>query len=282
MRFSERHGYTKVRTALQHESLDEALRLDLWNYILGLYEGLTKKVEWPQHAPFLTRLWADFLRRPLDEITYKERIQEYVKAVVLRGEWFQVYDFIEFLADEVEDYAGEGAHGSCVRHFNALLEKHLAAYRFVDGRIVPIDSTVDLAAVEDALSDSEGLAGVRHHLQRALELLADREAPDYSNSIKESISAVESVCALITNKKTLGEAVKRLKDSGLALHPALEQAWLKLYGFTSDADGIRHFAVDAPTVDQAQAKYFLVTCSAFVSLLITEAARAGVPLEGKQ
>ncbi len=35
---------------------------------------------------------------------------------------------------------------------------------------------------------------VKRHLSNALELLSDRENPDYQNSIKESITAVE-VCS---------------------------------------------------------------------------------------
>lgn len=281
MRFSERYGYREIRTALQHESMDDGLRVDLWNQVLGIFGAWTER--YGGHAgnsPFAVHLWTDFLRRPLDELPNMALIQSALKDVVLRGEWFRVYDLLEYFAEQSEaanDYGVE--YKIRLRQFNEILKKHLAAYRFVDGRISPIDSAVDLAAVEEALTDAEGLAGVRHHLQRALELLSDRESPDYTNSVKESISAVEAICALITGqRKPLGDALKRLKDSGLTLHPALENAWSKLYGYTSDADGIRHFALDTPTVDQGLAKYFLVSCSAFVSLLITEAANAGLAL----
>jgi hypothetical protein len=97
-------------------------------------------------------------------------------------------------------------------------------------------------------------------------MLSDKEKPDYRNSIKESISAVESACRLVTGlpKATLSDALKRVPN----LHPALALGFDKIYGYTNDAEGIRH----SLTTDQAantytEAKFMLVACSAFVSYL---------------
>ena len=88
----------------------------------------------------------------------------------------------------------------------------------------------------------EGNAGpVNTHLRRSLELLSDRNSPDYRNSIKESISGVESLVAATVNKGkgTLGQLIKKLEDE-IGLHPALKTAFSNLYGYTSDEGGIRH------------------------------------------
>ncbi len=52
-----------------------------------------------------------------------------------------------------------------------------------------------------------------HILKRALELFSDRGSPDYRNSIKESISAVESFVIFTTGKDkgTLGQLTKKLE-----------------------------------------------------------------------
>jgi hypothetical protein len=96
-------------------------------------------------------------------------------------------------------------------------------------------------------------------------MLSDREAPDYRNSIKESISAVESACRLVTGNKvaTLADALKKVSN----LHPALSRAFTQLYGFTSDASGIRHSLTDEPNITYADAKFMLVACAAFASYL---------------
>ena len=46
-------------------------------------------------------------------------------------------------------------------------------------------------------------SSVNEHVKNALTLFSRRETPDYKNSIKESISAVESIIREITGKKLL-------------------------------------------------------------------------------
>ncbi len=42
-----------------------------------------------------------------------------------------------------------------------------------------------------------------------------------------------------------------------------------MYGYTSDEDGIRHaLSCEDASIDFATAKYMVVTCSAFVNLLV--------------
>ena len=45
--------------------------------------------------------------------------------------------------------------------------------------------------------------------------MTDRKTPNYRNSIKESISAVEALCKIITEneKATLGKALKIIDNS---------------------------------------------------------------------
>lgn len=127
-----------------------------------------------------------------------------------------------------------------------------------------------------ASEDASSVAGARHALERATSLLADRETPDYPNSIKESISAVEAVIKKVTGKGELSKGLMELESAGLTIHPALRSAWLKMYGWTSADDGIRHGGIEAADADQALAKYVLVTCSAFVSYLIEEGRKIGL------
>ena len=48
-------------------------------------------------------------------------------------------------------------------------------------------------------------------------------------------------------KATLSDALKAIEKNGL-LHEALKDGFIKLYGYTSDADGIRHAMLDEPTL----------------------------------
>jgi hypothetical protein len=56
----------------------------------------------------------------------------------------------------------------------------------------------------------------------------------------------------------------------------MRQGFLSLYGYTSDEDGIRHAILDESTVGFDEAKFMLVSCSAFVYFLIGKAEAAGL------
>lgn len=84
------------------------------------------------------------------------------------------------------------------------------------------------------------------------------------------------MCRVVTgnSRGTLGDALKAIGRK-VPLHPALSGAFEKLYGYTSDADGIRHALLDEPSLFQEDALFMLVSCSAFVSYLIAKCAKAG-------
>ena len=85
------------------------------------------------------------------------------------------------------------------------------------------------------------------------------------------------MCRIVTKdeKVTLGKALNKID---IDIHPDLKEAFRKLYHWTSDAEGIRHALMDVPTVDSDDAKFMLVSCSAFVNYLIVKANNAGISL----
>jgi hypothetical protein len=185
-----------------------------------------------------------------------------------------VYDFIEFISNVHEDEIRNAAFQEAC---NNVLERELSAYRFVGGKIGAITSEEEIAVVEEAIQFPDALKPVSTHIARALDFLVDRKAPDYRNSIKESISAVEATCKLLTGmpKADLGYALKHLADK-ISLHPALEDGFLKMYAFTSDEDGIRHTLLDESDLSFEDAKFMLVSCCAFVNYLRAKSIKGGV------
>ncbi|EQD48733.1 phage-related protein [mine drainage metagenome] len=79
---------------------------------------------------------------------------------------------------------------------NHILARELAGYKFIDGLLVDITDAQESQLLAEALADTRFVA-VTAHLERALQLLADRKQPDYRNSIKESISAVEAMARVV-------------------------------------------------------------------------------------
>lgn len=282
--FAERMGFRQTRTLIQKDSLDDETRISLWNSLVFLKNKLrthnTYAYQQDEVEPFLVgRTWVDFFKKPLDELPSQERVWIAIKKTILDGDWFESMDLVEFIAtclNEMNVHAAVTIYPQLLDHLNETFQQHMVGYRFIDGLITPIDTEAEIDAVESALEGTKTIAGARHSLDRAIELLADRKQPDYPNSIKESISAVEAIVKRVTGKGTLGEGLKKLEASGLKIHPALKDAWLKMYGWTSDADGIRHAGIEAADANQALAKYALVSSSAFISYLLDEGQKAGL------
>ncbi len=67
-------------------------------------------------------------------------------------------------------------------------------------------------------------------------------------------------------------------ETKISLHPALKDAFSSLYGYTSDAEGIRHALLDEPNLSFEDAKFMLVSCSAFINYLISKAPKAGIKI----
>jgi hypothetical protein len=276
--FAQRIGKRPVRQLMQRDDLDGETRIELWNVIVVTQEVLSDA----RRETFNTdtteqdvavSIWTSEFKKPRDEMPSLLSFWARVKKAIFEGEWFDVLDLIEAttkLFARHQTVATQSLHVVVADAFNACFERCLVGYRFIGTEITPVDSTTDSTAVEEAQDAVSGIPGARHALARAVELLADRSAPDYPNSIKESISAVEAVVKRITGEGTLGAGLNKLEAAGLTLHPALKGAWSKMYGWTSDADGIRHAGLEAATADQALARYVLVTCSAFVSFLVEE------------
>lgn len=182
------------------------------------------------------------------------------------NKWYIIFDFIEkYLAISEDNKAKE-----MTKVFNRILEEEVTAYRILDGHVIPITTKSELLTIEEA--KKVPIESVKIHIGKALSLFSDRKAPDYENSIKESISAVESMCCIITGLEgtnaTLGKTLKKLKDNGIYIHPAMENAFSSLYGYTSDESGIRHGGIDFANAPSEDAKYMLVSCSAFINYLL--------------
>ena len=107
----------------------------------------------------------------------------------------------------------------------------------------------------------EERANSSKHIRKAIELMANRNNPDYENVIKESISAVEYEV-----REAKGEEIVRGLEK-LALHPQLAQAWKNMYHWASQEPGVRHANTEESKVGMAEARYVLIAASAFVNYL---------------
>ena len=227
------------------------------------------------------KLWQDHLKLDLDnlhiDIGNRDNTFTIVKNHFFGCEWYEVYDFVEFVASNSRD---EATNQKFMEECNTILERESSAYRFINGIITPVVEGEQITAIEQALQSP--ISMVREHLAQAQRLLSDKKSPDYRNSIKESISAVECLCKIIAGDEgaSLGSALQKVEDrNGLQFHADLKEALRKLYHYTCDADGIRHALTGQSSLALEDAQFMLVACSAFVSYLTMKSSKAGISLQ---
>lgn len=283
MRFSEKQGI-RPTPVVQIESLDESTRSRLWNLLLTFFLDETLiTYEYERHGQtkhsnlsrLFGQLWHNLFKLPLDTIPYKswEAIKE-LRDRFFTAAWYEVFDILEF----VPTVERKGVDPKVFRDkCNIVLSEQVSGYRFIGSEICSISDHSEIAEVESALKLTDPFGSVKTHLESALKHFSDRDNPDFRNSIKESISAVEAICQIITGEKTatLGAALKILKEHG-NFSPALLDGFSKIYGYTSDKSGIRHAMSEQTTFSSVDAKFMLVACSTFTNYLLGKMSELGL------
>lgn len=267
-KFSERIGAQAPRVVIQVSDLDATTRTALWNSFHSTVTEMNRRGyqfngTHPGNA-LLRAMWANELELPVDEFSSDLAIAV-TKDLYLNKEWWRALDHVQWTAGAVGRHWLELA--SAYREaVESDLQRYLVGYRFLGEELIPVSNETEMLEVRIALSGAGNNA--RTHLERATSLLASREDPQYAKVVHESINAVESTVAELTGQSVLSVGLKQLEAMGVPAHRALVGGWDKLYGYTSDAAGIRHGLVRDEEVDEPLAVYFLVSCSAFINMLL--------------
>jgi len=269
--------------------MNEELRNGLWNvvtthffqtkYLKRAHQMIPEPVATGPLESAVQAIWTDLFKLPLDTRgQYWADQYKQIRDHFMTSTWNRVYEFVEFMPNHwSSDHPWDAA--GFISATNTILTRELSAYRFVGTTLLRITDEQEISAIEEATRLPDSVAVVSKHIDAAIRLLADRKTPDYRNSIKESISAVESFCSLLArqDKANLATALATLEGQ-TALHPALKKAFSALYGYSSDANGIRHALMDEHDLTFDDAKFMLVACSAFVNYLRGTASRTGLLL----
>lgn len=274
--FSQRMGLKPMKRIIQKDLIDDNLKNGLWNVLIVNYWSMIPEQEFISKCAGLdvltNRLWVSYFKKPLDTLddwwpdTYK-----YLRKYFYSCEWNEIYDFIEFIANNgIDKKRNEVFKKSC----NVVLKKELSAYRFIGEVITPVINECEVEEIDEALKSTHSMKPIQNHLQTALKYLSDRKNPDYRNSIKESISAVEGLCNILNGTtSTLGKTLNDLEKK-IGIHGAFKQGLSSLYGWTSSDEGIRHALMKESELDFEDAKFMLVSCSAFINYLMVKAEKA--------
>lgn len=274
-RYSERNGYKSVSDVVIFQSIPLPLQNAICSCFDRLYKYLRYQlVEEGYYWDLQKYLWSYYLNKREGDYKYnKDVIISYLNND--RFEWYEKFDIIEdalyFLLHKLTvDVYRKRCFEFLKNELNSEFERLSVGHRVVDEYIVDVISDSEIESIETAVSQCSD--PVKEHFQNALILYSQRPDADYRNSIKESISALESYCRQKTGESTLGKALKKLEDAGIKIHPRLKSAFEQLYAYTNDSDtGIRHALIEGDALPtNAEAMFMLVSCSALVNYLNTQ------------
>ena len=275
MRFGERLGFCDS-DFLQVNSINQRLRNRLWNAINNSLCQLSYDNKVAAIHDIIDNCGLEINDLESRNILELKTIitlsindnQEWYLPYEIFEEYFSVLDFIishEYDVESARYYSDIKKKLS--KQLTTVLYEEKSGYRLLNNKFVPVTSEQELESISDALSTP--YPSVNQHMKKALESFSNKEKPNYEGTIKDVISAVESMCSIIVGKDTtLSAALKQLEKNGVKIHPAMKEAFIKLYAYASDETGIRHGGIDFKNAPQEDAKFMLITCSAFINYLI--------------
>ena len=277
--FGKRYGFESIEIPFQIKSINETLRTELWSaFYLFFYQPWEDKRyhEKKNIVNFYGFCWLHFFKRPYDEFPKYDahKFAGLIKNHFLKKDWIKVYEYIEFI---FENAKSENFDVDTFRKYvNHKLKNNNSAYTIIESKVVPITNEAEIGEINnlnDSLDNFEKLAGIGAHLKASLDFISNKETPDYRNSIKESISMVEVISRIIEpSENTLGKALNKLEKNN-KINPIFKNALEKFYAYTNGKNGIRHAILDEETIGIEDARFFLISCSAFTNYLIEKAKK---------
>lgn len=255
---------------MQINSMDEHLRTGIWNtFYTNIYEDIRNyNGYWVGHLEYIPKhIWTEFLKKDIAEFpSLASKFMYEMKYYFMKENWNKIFDLVE-LCISVLSNSNENRREKFVNECNRILERESSGYRIINKIVTPITNNLEINEIKESINANS--KNIAIHIQTAIEKLSDRNNPDFRNSIKESISAVETICREITGENTLGKAITKLESTGIIINNQFKEGLEKFYAYTNSKNtGIRHSLLDSketPSFDEA--KFFLVICSAFVNYI---------------
>lgn len=266
MRFSSRLAANKAPRALIFEDAPRKTRIGYLKSVLPEFVGTTTRGYGQRthpldphatHEKFIALIRDESETWDYDRESSMAALTEHLKSC----EWPEFYDFIELVGQLLKTKDDDVPFGDTeyfetyAKKVNALLNEDGIGWTLNDKseltRQIPRPVAKRAEAARDALKDK--FAPARVHYQKATDYLY-RHPIDEANSIKEIVSAVESVARAVEPKATtLGAAIKLLqRDPRFSKY--LLDGLENLYVYSNATPQVRHGhpALGQPSLEEAE------------------------------
>jgi hypothetical protein len=248
----------------------------------------------PLGVKYLIEMISDQLRQePGNEAWDSDECRDYLEAIVTGVEWFNFYNIVETVGKGVKNEEQKWLNAVTLKS-DEEIEAHIEQFGFETYRKkvneIFVDETIGWRLDKDGLLKRESPKNLTGRIEKIEKTLKDQFEParehyrkavryanarplDPENSIKEVISAVESVGrVLYQDTRTLGDVVKHMKK---------EQKWPqqlvtvieKFYGYTCSEPAVRHGGSVSSRVISDDAEFCLHVGAALIRYMIAYSKR---------
>lgn len=276
--FSQRTGKAPLPEALQAGEVNQKFRNRIW---LAFDQNISKFiardrlgdrifVSNPRHWLLLFyKYHLDVLCKPHDDVSQQltpDTLKRWLRNIIIEEESHEVLTLVEYFfraADIPESLAVEIEN--CFEFAPYSIDRSSEPVCIFPTTSEEMKENVERSL--DNINNSE-LTGAKTHLRNSSQELNNK---NYADSIRESINAVASAARQIDpdDSRDLGPALDSLERSGIIKHRALKEAFKKLYGYTSDEQGIRKPLIEQESADVGfdEAIFMYGACVSFVDYL---------------
>ena len=285
--FSQRHGYETLPEPMRLEEISDELRREIWSIIKEYLYDIRRQTTAmssrrssgfsfnQKHTLFFQRVFSRHLGEIEPNVSYSHVIECFFNTIS-KHKFNRILDLLEhFINDRESPLHVTEKISSMFQYYSASYRLDLSRRLY---RFIPNVTEEQGKATQQALDTiaKGGMDGASSHFRQASDHI---NAQQYADAITDCIHAVESVARIIDPKSstTLKPALRSLEQAGVLNHPALKQAFLHLYGYTSDEQGLRHALLDQDAADVGleEAVFMFGTCASFAAYLTQKHRQAG-------
>lgn len=285
MKFSHRHGYDP-------EFVNKTFRDDAPRWVRKLYfKNILERLvcdamsQASQNKPIpvfdlINEILVMVDEEPDDYYLSHTPAIEVLRNLVMNIPWYRFYDTVETVAEKIieiddddnftQSRKNESFSFSAYRQrVNELFSEYNIDWKMNEsGQLeLPLPPFLEekVKSTEERLADEFRPARAHFAKARAFALGSHRDA---ENSIKESISAIESICkTFYPDASTLGDALKMMRKDG-SVSPMLITIVEKFYAYANAEPAVRHGSNKDSAVLEHDAELALHFAAAFIRTLI--------------
>lgn len=284
--FSDRNNIKCINRDIQFCDLDERTRIIICNYLYLYFIDFFKDqnnsnddLRKTEILKLFKSIYIFVYVLPFDEFPNKGTFYLYnrlIKDQIISASYDDVFTLLEYLCDYLYkskiSFMFFKENKNLYDTLNRIFEEEYVGYRFVNKQIIPITNHEEIEEINSACCTPFDLVNIS--IKKSINFIADRKNPDYQNSIKESVLAIETLCNQFDKTNgTLNAILKSWKKrDDIYCHPHLNSAITELYSFASEANQIRHgnSSETSGNVGFEEAKLVLTICSSVINYIISK------------